>query len=232
MTGLVRKATLLSAGAMILVAATAMAGTPFPANCTVPCNIKLVGVDVGANEPGGLSILATVTGPVNRVVVRDVNNNIVIGQDVTVDFTACATGPVRLATTQLQDGLITSSCGLYTLSSDGSGVCDFRIIGGADNVSGPVSAGENTACVDIRAGSTDLTPSNVTVAMFDHDYVAGVDPTDLGRFFLDSLAPGNKERSNYDCAVPVPIDPTDLFFFFMATLGADQSTGSGDTDCF
>ena len=84
MTGLVRKATLLTACGMLLAAA-AMAGVPSAANSTTPGAVLLVGRNVAGPDT---------TDGVFQVVVRDLANNPINASAVVVDF-AAASSPIR-----------------------------------------------------------------------------------------------------------------------------------------
>src|SRR5215475_10671403 len=88
MTGLVRKATLLCVGG-ILVAGAAMAGVPSGANSQKPCILLM---DFG-NSTNGVGVNAGVCGqPALKVIVRDGNNMVVAGATVVLDFSTCGTG--------------------------------------------------------------------------------------------------------------------------------------------
>ena len=75
MTGLVRKATLLTAAALV-VASAAMAGVPSETNSTKPACISLVGSVAGVPDAAG-----TFT-----VIVRDLANNPLNGASVVIDL--------------------------------------------------------------------------------------------------------------------------------------------------
>src|SRR5438552_7619129 len=85
MTGLVRRATILCVGGM-LAAGAAMAGIPSAANSTIPTCILLADAQSNAN--------------CNFMVIRDANNNPVAGSSITLDFSACAAGDVKICDTQ------------------------------------------------------------------------------------------------------------------------------------
>src|SRR5262252_1224345 len=79
MTGLVRKATLLTA-AGLLAASAAMAGVPSAANSTTPACISLVGSLSGVPDGAGQF----------TVTVRDLANNPLNGASVVIDLSGCA----------------------------------------------------------------------------------------------------------------------------------------------
>jgi hypothetical protein len=133
MTGLVRKATLLSIGGLLLAGA-AFAGIPAAANSSAPCIILMdfpnSTNNVGANP--GVCNVGTL-----KVIVKDALNNPVAGSDVVVDFTSC-TGwgtAVRLADTQ-SDPAVTTSCGGKTVlkTTDALGEVCFSIEGNTTEV--------------------------------------------------------------------------------------------------
>src|SRR5437016_7499658 len=78
MTGLVRKASLLTA-AGLLIASAAMAGVPSPGNSTFPACITLVGNTALVPDPVGQF----------TVVVRDLGNNPLNNASVVIDLSAC-----------------------------------------------------------------------------------------------------------------------------------------------
>src|SRR6185436_19408633 len=76
MTGLVRKATLLTA-AGLLIASAAMAGVPSAANSTTPACITLVGSLAGSPDAAAGQF---------TVIVRDLANNPLVGATVVIDI--------------------------------------------------------------------------------------------------------------------------------------------------
>ena len=181
MTGLVRKATLLSVCGLMLVAGAALAGVPNAANSQKPCVI-LMDVpnstnNVGVN-PGVCGINAL------KVIVRDALNNPVVNADVVLDFSTCPAGPpipVKLADTQ-SDPAVTTACAGRTIlkTSNAQGEVCFSAEGGTNVVDGsgaylfytglPVrnlgpSAG--TVCCKVYAGGTLLGTQLVIVNKYD-----------------------------------------------------------------
>jgi hypothetical protein len=108
MTGLVRKATLLSVCGLLIVAGAAVAGVPHAGNSQKPCVILM---DL-PNSTNNVGVNAGVCG-INalKVIVRDALNNPVANSDVVLDFSTCGgnPGPVMLATTQ-SDPAVTTAC--------------------------------------------------------------------------------------------------------------------------
>src|SRR5258706_15293637 len=78
MTGLVRKAILLTA-AGCLIASAAMAGVPSPGNSSVPPCIQLVRSAASVADPHGSF----------QVTIRDLANNPLNGASVVVDLSGC-----------------------------------------------------------------------------------------------------------------------------------------------
>jgi hypothetical protein len=75
MTGLVRKATLLSVCGL-LAASAALANVPDPAQSIVPTGIRLVGQSAGTPSPVGLF----------QVTVKDLAGNLIANSNVVIDF--------------------------------------------------------------------------------------------------------------------------------------------------
>src|SRR5262249_966753 len=119
MTGLVRKATLLSA-AGLLIASVAMAGVPSAGNSTVPGCIKLVGSKTGGPAPAGTF----------SVVVRDLANNPLNGASVVVDLSNCP--DLRICNDQLDAGALVNCAAKTTRKfTDVTGTVTFTVLGGS-----------------------------------------------------------------------------------------------------
>jgi len=112
MTGLVRKATLLSACGLVLAGA-AMAGIPNAANSQKPC-IILMDLSNSTNNVGANA--GVCSQPALKVIVRDALNNPVANSDVVLDFSTCSAspGPTMVATNQA-DPAVTTACAGRTL---------------------------------------------------------------------------------------------------------------------
>ena len=137
MTGLVRKATLLTVCGLV-VAGAAAAGVPSPAHSQAPCVVLM---DL-SNSPNNVGVNAGVCGqPALKVIVRDALNNPVAGSDVVLDFSTCpaSPGPVMVADTQA-DPAVTTTCAGRTLlkTSDALGEVCFSAQGNT-NVNVPSS---------------------------------------------------------------------------------------------
>jgi hypothetical protein len=201
MTGLVRKATLLTLSG-VLVASAAMAGVPSSANstigfsfCSAPnqCGIYLVGSKTGVADPAGQF----------AITVRDLANNLIANSTVVVDFSMCVR--YRASNAQLFAGQTVDNLGRTVRSqTNGSGVATFRIIGGSCNVAPGGNAANGSpisgACARIFADGVLL--GSVKVAAPDEDGVTGVGGNDLalvsGDVFNYPADAANVQRSDFD----------------------------------
>ena len=162
MTGLVRKATLLTAAGM-LVATAAMAGVPSAANSTTPACITLVGSLAGV--PDAAAGQFTVT-------VRDLANNPLNGASVVIDLSGCA--DLAICSDQLDANALVN-CGAKTTRkfTDATGKVTFVVLGGSNgggNASTLLGGGK------IFANGTLLQTPTVSAHQkrgWDQDAVAG-----------------------------------------------------------
>ena len=201
MTGLVRKATLLTLCG-VLAASAAMASVPSSANSTIgysfcssptQCGIYLVGSKTGVVDPAGQFVIT----------VRDLANNLIANSTVVVDFSACTR--YRASNAQLFAGLTVDNLGrTVRAQTNGSGQATFRIIGGGCVVApaGNTAGGSaiSGACARIFADGVLL--GSVKTAYPDMDGVSGVGGNDLAAVAGDVFGyPGdaaNVQRSDYD----------------------------------
>jgi hypothetical protein len=201
MTGLVRKATLLTLSG-VLAASAAMANVPSSANSTIgysfcssptQCGIYLTGSKSGVADPAGQF----------AITVRDLANNLIANSTVVVDFSQCVR--YRASNAQLFAGLTVDNLGrTVRAQTNGSGVATFRIIGGgcvvapAGNTAG--GSAVSGACARIFADGVLL--GSVKTAYPDMDGVSGVGGNDLAAVAGDVFGyPGdaaNVQRSDYD----------------------------------
>jgi len=182
MTGLVRKATLLTLFG-VLAASAAMAGVPSSANSTKPTFIRLTGSKTGVADPVGQF----------TVTVRDLANNLIANSVVVVDFSSCVR--IRVASSQPFAGLtVDNALRTVRASTNGSGVATFRIVGGSCNAGN--QSGSGAGCSRIYADGVLLGP--VTVAAYDQDGVGGVTLSDLSAWGGDFLSGTYYGRSDYD----------------------------------
>jgi len=201
MTGLVRKAILITVGAS-LYAGAAMAITPSAANSTFQTTpIALVGKNA-ANTPAEDSF-----GNFS-VTVRDAGNLPIAGATVTVNFNGC-TPDIILSRIQTFTGvsvLCNGARGVISGQTNALGVVSFRILGGADNNLGN-EPGNTTTCAELRANNVFFT--NLAVAALDQTAnLDGVLPGDLSVVIADINA-GNLSRRT-DLNLDGVINPNDL----------------------
>lgn len=192
MTGLVRKATLLTVCGL-LFAAAAMAGVPSPGNSTKPACIKLVGTLSGVVDPLGQF----------QVTVKDLAGTAIANSQVVVDFTTeYAVPDCRIGNVQPFAG-VTVDCVARTVRSltNGSGVATFRITGAAQNAGESPGVGAGGA----KVYADGVLLGTVTVLAYDQDGAGGVGANDLAAWIGDILGnpapPGPYVgRSDYDCS--------------------------------
>ena len=146
---------------------------PSPPNSTLPAFIQLVGMNNGTPDPRG-----TFT-----VVVRDVANNPMQGETVTVDFTGCP----QLA------AAVPNCSGIVSAVTNALGVAQFLVMGSvvARSAAEPVGG-----CALISAGSTPL--GTVFVTAYDQDGVNGVRANDVTLWTCDFLDGLYRQRSDFD----------------------------------
>ena len=183
MTGLVRKATLLTA-AGLLAASAAMAGVPSPTNSTTPLCISLVGSLAGAPDAAGTF----------NIVVRDLANNPLNGASVVIDLSGC--NDLSICDDQLDANALVN-CGAKTTRkfTNALGQVTFIVLGGSNgggNASSLLGAGR------IYANGTQIQAP--TVSAFDLDGAGGVGANDLSAWLTDFGSGQNFGRSDYDCS--------------------------------
>jgi hypothetical protein len=211
MTGLVRKAILLTAFG-VLAAASAYAATPCASCSTVPTSINIMG-HAGPNAD-----------PLSQFVVTilDATNSPLNGATVTVDFTACC-NDMRVSTTQSLAGLVVAGKTVSAVTNV-AGQATFRIEGGARDQTVPPVPGIVTPTVSIASGGCATitatvplgTPVLITngvdhptvfVAAWDLDGAlgagSGITGVDLSLFFYDVLSTGSpflqqRQRSDFN----------------------------------
>ena len=212
MTGLVRKATLLTAAGM-LVATAAMAGVPSAANSTTPACITLVGSLAGV--PDAAAGQFTVT-------VRDLANNPLNGASVVIDLSGCT--DLAICSDQLDANALVN-CGAKTTRkfTDATGKVTFVVLGGSNgggNASTLLGGGK------IFANGTLLqTP---TVSAFDLDNAGGVGANDLSAWLTDFGSGNPYGRSDYDCSGGIGANDLSLW---LTEFGAGTSASSCAASC-
>jgi hypothetical protein len=231
MTGLVRKATLLSVCGL-LVAGAALAAVPSPTNSTIPNIIHLV----GANGAG------TVVDPVGTytVIIKDLANNPVQNSSVVVDFSLCGTFDTNMGTVQNHPG-VTLDCPTKTVRglTDATGTFSFRVRGAAHNTGN--LAGNNTPCGRVFAdgvimkatagigGATNLGTNGIIVSTYNENGAAdnsGFTALDLSAFAGDFFSANYYTRSDFNGdGIKSPLDLSNMagVFFSMTTASATGS---------
>ena len=211
MTGLIRKATLLSACAL-LAATAAMAGVPDPGHCSFPTFIKLAG-----NAAGVVDSVKTVFA----VSVADVAGNAINASNVVVDLTGCA--DVRLASNQLNAAKTTTCSGSFHGSvsayTNAAGQVRFAIVGNSAGAATQVGA-----FAKIYADGVLLT--TISAATFDLDGASGVNGSDLSKLLTDLGLHINYNRDDYDGNALA--NGSDLSVM-LGEIGLHASTATGAT---
>jgi len=214
MTGLVRKATLLTTAAGLLIASAAMAGVPSPAQSTVPACIKLVGSKANVPDPHGLF----------TVVVKDLAGNPINNASVVIDISGCT--DLRLYSNQLDAGANVNCPAKRTQKfADATGTVTFIVLGESRPGVGVTLQGAGK----IFANGTQL--GSPTVSAFDLNGGGnGVEITDLSLWLQDFGSPGNPPfgRSDFDCSGSVGINDLSQW---LAEFGFTTSIDGGQANC-
>lgn len=211
MTGLVRKATFLVAGGL-LIAGVAAAGVPSPANSTAPACVSVVGQSLGLAD--------SVAGKFS-VIVRDLANNPLNGSSVVIDFSNDA--DIKICNPQLYPNY-TLNCAARTVraNTDASGTVSFTIVGGGTG-SASVLSGSG---VKIFADGVLL--RNSSASAYDLDGIGGVGTGDLSQWLTDFGSGFAYGRSDYDCSGGIGTGDLSLW---LTVFGAANSTASCSATC-
>jgi len=181
MTGLVRRATLLAVG-VLLLAGAAYAGLPSSGNSDWPTHINLMGRTNPADPLGNVTY-----------VIRDGNNNVVPNADVVLDFSTCS--DIILADQASQDANVTVNCALGQVigSTDEFGSLTIAVVGASNGNGAPRAT---NSCVEVFVGGNPF--PNISVATADRDGANGVGAGDLGLIIFDFINNPNAGRSDLD----------------------------------
>jgi len=224
MTGLVRKATLLTLCGL-LVAGAAMAGVPSSATSSKPACINLVGTNGTVTDPAGQF----------TVTVRDVANNAVANSQVKIDFSGCVDINIGTQASQLFAGL-TVNCTNKTITavSNATGIATFRIVGSAKNPTGGVLPKSLSGCASISADNQPL--GTMTIGAFNEDGSidsppgsgTGVAGNDLSAWKGDFFTAGNPYygRSDFDCNGAVGGNDLSVWLTVFFAAGAPSGRGA------
>jgi hypothetical protein len=214
MNAVLRKAMLLACGG-VLVASSAMAAVPSPADSDVPNGMNLVGTAGG---------VADVRGEFS-ITIRDLAHNPIAGSSVVISFDGC-TPDIRLCASQVTAG-VTPDCasgavGEVSGVTDGTGVVTFRVQGGANNTaSGTPAAAFN--CGVVYADGVNMGPINV--GAYDQNGAGGVTPPDVSVWLSDSFDGDIEGRSDFNATNTV--NPADLSVLLGVVLGGGSTSSCG-----
>jgi hypothetical protein len=171
MTGLVRRATLLSA-AGVLAASAAMAGVPSATTSVQPTGlvIKVVARSLSSPDPAG-NITYT---------IRDASNNAVPGSVVILNFASCT--DVRVCSAQVGSGM-SVNCGAHTVTgvTNASGQVTM-VVSGTSTTAGPFLA---TKCVSVTADGVPFSNLNAATPDYDGSTATGGTGNGLGTDLID-----------------------------------------------
>jgi len=211
MTGLVRKATLLTV-AGLLAASAAMAGVPSAANSTVPACISLVGSSAGVPDAFGSF----------SVTVRDLANNPLNGASVVVDLSGCT--DIAICDDQLDvDALVNCAAKTTRKFTDALGNVSFTVLGGSNGFGNATTLLNGAA---IYANGTLI--GSPTAAAYDLDGQLGLGANDLSAFLGDFASAINYGRSDFDC--DGTLGANDLSAW-LTLFGGGTSTSSCAVSC-
>jgi len=157
MTGLIRRATLLTAVGL-LVASAAMAGVPSTGTSAQPAGVTLVGHNAGIADGTSFGAMT--------YTIRDAANNPVPNSVVVMNFAAC-TGTRICSTTQPAGMFVNCAARSVSGVTNASGVVTFRIVGGGIQATPDVAA-----CVSVTADGVAL--NTLRASMFDISGAGGL----------------------------------------------------------
>ncbi len=213
MTGLIRKATLLAVGAL-LVAGVAAAGVPNSATSTVPPVLFVKG-----NGAEGTSIMV--------FTIKDANSVAVANAPVVINFAACY-DQMKLCNAQGAGLTVDCTAKTVTGTTDGVGQVTFRLAGAP--VTGVIPT-TPVACASLVVGGQpfpNLQASAYNVSLLVGNTAGGVDAGDLASMICKIL--GVNCPGAYDAGFDVDrngaLSAADLSFTISCLLD-----GSGVANC-
>jgi hypothetical protein len=164
MTGLVRKATLLVACGLLVMAGSALAGRPYAPNSVIPAYISVVGT-VGATF-GTSGVMSGTTDPSGQftIVIRDIANLPVNNSSVILDFVNCT--DVKICQDQ-NDVTKTVACPTVAGVTNTLGQVTFNVVGSGLNVGGGKPYPTPAACCQIWADGYSM--GYAVVPVYDQD---------------------------------------------------------------
>ena len=219
MTGLVRRAALLSLGGLF-VARSAMACLPSGTFSTFPPNncVKLAGRNLSgtADAAGTFSLI-----------IRSGSGLLIPNSNVVLDFSSCP--DVHMASQADLLGLagnpnagLTENAVFKTVTraagptnGQATGQVSFTLLGGS------TVGGNGSGALCARVIADDVQIGTLTIAVYDWDGSRTIDSGDLSGAMGDTFAPGSgstaKARSDFDCNGTV--NSGDLSVLLSVTLG-------------
>jgi len=206
MTGLVRKATLLTVAGLVAASAS-FAGVPSPANSTVPACVPVVGSSLGVVDAAGAI----------SITVRDLANNPLVGASVVIDISNAT--DVAICSDQLDAGALVNCAAKTTRKfTDALGQVSFTVIGGS-NGSGNAASLMNAG----RIYANGVLIGSPTVSAYDLDGANGVAINDLSAWLTDFGSGIQYGRSDYDCSGSVSINDLSLWLTLFGTAASQES---------
>jgi hypothetical protein len=216
---LVRKATLLTLGAIVMIAGAAMAGVPSPGNSTTPDAIYWVGHNSGT--PHSLGTFS--------VTVRDLANAPINNSAVSVSATGCP--DFRIADNQF-DAAATVTCASRSVRkfTNVSGVVSFTVLGaGTSNAGGP-GCGTSPNPLRGKIIADGVTLKNIIIALPDLDGVNGVGGNDLSQWLAAFGSGQYLMKGDYDFSNGATLGGNDLSVW-LGIFGSGGSAQSGTVLC-
>lgn len=182
MTGLIRRATLLTAVGL-LVASAAMAGVPSAGTSAQPAGISLVGHSGGTAD--GTSFGAS------TYTIRDAASNPVPNSVVVMNFSTCT--DVRVCSITQPAGLFVN-CAAKTVSgvTNASGVVTFRVVGGGLTSGVAITA----PCVTVTADGVAM--NTIRSSTFDVNGAGGLTLADITLAKNDFTNNPTRTRSDFN----------------------------------
>lgn len=207
MTGLVRKATLLTACGL-MVAAAAMANVPCPSCSTVPGCFSLVASAAGVPDSSDGKFC---------VVVRDLANNPLNGSSVTIDLSNAP--DLHLCSDQLNVNYIIN-CAAKTVRqfTDVTGTVCFTLLGGSNGSGNAVELGGAG-----RIFADGVLIASPGVSSFDLDGAGGVGANDLSALLTDLGSGSAFGRSDYDCSGGIGANDLSIMLTVLGNGGSAES---------
>jgi hypothetical protein len=233
MNHLIRKATLLAIGAL-LVAGAANAGAPSSANSVKPVGLQLVETNgTGGPGPDAVDPLGNIT-----FVIRDAVPNPIPNAQVKISFAGCP--HIQLSSDlKRTDATIDCSAKTVTTTTNASGVAVFAIVGkysglGATFPDPDPVPGLYPGCATVTVTVPGFPPAiypNLIASVYDLNGGSGVDGGDLSLALGDRFGGNYAEKSDFDVTgTPGAVTGGDLSVALGARFGGG-STVTGANFC-